>query len=219
MRKYLIPTLIAGGLFACGPGPQLETGMPSPSVQSAPPDLPALPRTADVLPAGTMLTARMDQTVHTKTSTVGQRVSATVAYTLVAQNGETVIPSGAMIHGMITGLDDSDHPADQALIRLDFDRLEVGGKSYPFSATIESAEFRVGDRAVHARKGALAGASAGAVAGAILSGVELDDILKGAAMGAGAGSVIGIVTAGDVEAQIPAGSTIMLQTISSIKLN
>jgi hypothetical protein len=70
-----------------------------------------------------MLTARVGQTVHTDT-TVGERLSATVGYTVVAQNGATVIPSGAR-----TG--------DQALIRLDFDRLEKGGKSYPLSANIE----------------------------------------------------------------------------------
>lgn len=211
MRK-LMPVVLIAGLGACGGGAELETGSPAPNVQPAP------PLNADALPAGGLLTARMDHTVSTDDSKVGDAVSATVAMSIMAQNGETVVPAGARIRGTITGLDDSDHPADRALIRVDFNRLEMYGRSYPLTAEVESAALRVGDRTVHVQRGALAGAAAGAIAGAILRGVELDEILKGAAIGAGAGTVIGIVTGGDVEAELPAGSTITLRTTQQINL-
>jgi hypothetical protein len=213
MRQSLIPVLVIAALGACAPAAEVETGPPSPAVQTAPP-----PATMDALPTGTVLSVRMDQTVSTETSKVGQPISATVTSAIRTQNGQAVVPAGAKIRGSITGLDDSDHPADRALIRLDFNRLEMNGRSYPLAVEVESAELKVGDRSVQARRGTLVGATAGAVLGAILSGAELDDILKGAVIGAGAGSVIGIVLAGDAEAELPAGSTMSLRTTQQITL-
>jgi hypothetical protein len=172
----------------------------------------------DALPSGTILNARMDQTVSTETSQVGEAITATLTTPILTQLGQTVVPVGAKLHGTITGLDDSDHPAERAVIRLDFNRLSWSGRNYPLTTELETAQLDVGDRSVMARRGTLAGAATGAVLGAILSGAELDDILKGAAVGAGAGSVIGVVLNGDVEAALPAGSSISLRTTQPVTL-
>ena len=208
MRTNHLVLFLSANLIACG-----GNGQVNPAPLPAPPTGPA---DADVLPSGMVLSARMDQAVSTNMSRVGEAVSATVAQAIIAQNGETVVPIGARIRGTITGLNDSDHPFDRALIRLNFDQLEFNGLRYPLSAELESAQVRVGDRVIAAQKGALAGAAVGAIASAILTGVELDEVLKYAALGAGAGAVIGVVAAGDQDAVVPAGSLLALRTTKSI---
>ena len=211
MRKLVLPLMLTATLGACSTGADFETGEPGPGAQPAPVN-------DDMLPSGMLLTARMDQRVNTSDSEVGEVVTATVTTPIIAQNGETVVPVGARIRGTITGLDDSDHPLDRALIRVNFDQLEMHGQTYPLSTSLESAQVRVGDRSVDIRRGAIGGAAVGAIAGAILSGLELDEILKAAAIGAGAGAVIGVATGGDRDAEVPAGSTVTLRTTQAIDL-
>ena len=210
MRIRHLVLFLSAYLIACG-----GNGRVNPAPLPAPPFGPA---DDDVLPSGIVLSARMDQAVSTNISSVGQAVSATVATAIIAQTGETVVPVGARIHGTITGLNDSDHPFDRALIRLNFDQLEFNGRRYPLSAALEFAQVRVGDRVIAAKKGALAGAGVGAIASAILTGVELDEVLKYAALGAGAGAIIGVLTPGDDDAVVPAGSLLELRTTRSIDL-
>lgn len=213
MRRMLVPIVAAAALAGCSRAATVESTLPSPSVQPAP----ATPATAAALPTGTMLTVRMNDAISTESSKVGDRFTATVTQPVVAQNGETAVPSGAVVTGTVTGLDDSDHPGDRALIRLSFDQLSFSGESHPLAADIASAQLNVGDRTVEAKRGALTGAAAGAVAAAVLEGVDLADILKGGALGAGAGAVIGVLS-GDVEARIPAGSPMTLQTTQTVSL-
>ena len=211
MRKMVVAMLCIAALGACSSNAQVETGPPATGVQPA-------PANDDFLPGGAVLTARLDQTISTDQSRVGQAVSAVVSTPIIARNGETVVPAGARIRGTITGLDDSDHPLDRALIRIDFNELDFNGRRYPFNAELESAQVRVGDRMVDVKRGALAGGAIGAITSAILSGADVDDILKGAAIGAGAGAVIGVITGGDSEAELPVGSTLRLRTTQAIDL-
>jgi hypothetical protein len=61
------------------------------------------------------------------------------------------------------------------------------------------------------------GAAAGAVLGAVLSGGEIDDILKGGLIGAAAGTVISLGTS-SAEAVLPAGTRMTLQTTRTVAL-
>ncbi len=187
-------------------------------VQSGPPTgaQPAPPPTADAIPAGTLLRAELNQPIGTERNRVGDRFTATVTRPLVAQNGQTVVPEGALIHGVVTGLDDSDHLGDQAAIRVDFERITFQGRSYPFEAEVVDTDVRLrrdGDAAV---SGAVTGAVVGAALGAIIGG-DLRDILIGGALGAGAGTIISLGI-GDVEAELPAGTALTLRTTQPISL-
>lgn len=212
MRRLLVPALCVLGFGACSRTAVVQT-TPMPQTQPAPPTTPA---TAEALPPGVTMTVKMNQTVGTATSKVGDRFTASVTTPVIAENGATAVPAGATVSGTVTGLDDSDHPGDEALIRLDFDQLTIDGTSHPFAADIVSANMQVGDRTVEARHGAITGAAAGAVAAAILSGVDLTKILEGGALGAGAGAVIGAI--GETNASIPAGNTMTLQTTQTVPL-
>lgn len=174
------------------------------------------PATADAIPTGTLLETRLNETIGTDHNRVGDRFTATVTRPLVAANGQVVVPEGALVHGVVTGLDDSDHIGDQAAIRVNFERLSYQGRSYPFAAEVVDTDVRIpgqGDRAV---TGATAGALAGAALGAIIGG-DLEDILIGGALGAGAGTIISLGI-GSVDAELPSGTEMTLRTTRTISL-
>lgn len=186
---------------------------PSPSIQPAPP-----PATAGALPSGTMLEIELQQTIGTDMNQVGDRFVATVKDPIVAQNGAVAVPAGAQVHGVITGLDDSDHPGDRALIRLNFERITFNGESRPLTANVVDTDVDLdGDGLEDVAEDAGVGAAAGAALGAVLGGLELDEILGGAALGAGAGTVISL-GAGDVEARLPQGTDMTIQVTQRVSL-
>lgn len=171
------------------------------------------------LPSGTMIDVRLDQEIGTKSSRVGDTFAATVNPAVIAQNGITAVPAGSKVYGKITGLDNSDRVGDAAAIRVDFERIDIGGISHPFYAKVNATnlETRGADTRNETLKKAGIGAAAGAVLGGILSGGDLDKILIGGALGAAAGTVISLGM-GDVEGVLPAGTTMKLQTTRIVGL-
>lgn len=177
------------------------------------------PADARSLPSGTTLNTRLDQQIGTRTSKVGDSFTATVTEAVMATDGATAVPVGAKVYGKITGLDPSERAGDQAAIRLDFERIEANGRSNPLYARITATNLQTtgGDTRDETIRKAGVGAAAGAVLGAIVSGGDLDKILLGGALGAAAGTVISLGT-GDVDAVLPAGTTMQLQTTRVVSL-
>jgi len=177
------------------------------------------PVDARTLPSGARIDARLDREIGTKLSKVGDRFSATVENDVTAQNGATVVPVGAKIYGTVTGLKTSNNIGEPAAIKIDFEQLAFGGRTYPFNAKVTETnlETRGGDTRNETLKKAGVGAAAGAVLGAVLSGGELSKILLGGAIGAAAGTVISLGT-GDVEAVLPAGTRMTLQVTQTVAL-
>lgn len=179
---------------------------------------PALPpANASYLPAGTDLVVELTQTLSTDDSRVGDRFTATVKEPLVARNGEIVVPRGAVVTGVVTGLDPSDRIGDQAAIRLAFESLTIGNQVYPLRAAIVETDVDVSTNGLgDVAQEAGIGAAAGAALGAILGG-DLSDILSGAILGAGAGTIISLGT-GDVDAALPRGSDLTIRTTGQIAM-
>jgi len=212
MRTRILAATVAGlVLVGCARQTRIESGGDV--------DLSVTPVDARSLPSGTTIDARLDREIGTKVSKVGDEFTATVTNAVVAQNGATVVPAGAKIHGRVTALDNSDHVGEPAAIKVEFDRLSMHGNSYPFNAkvTATNLETRGGDTRQETLKKAGVGAAAGAVLGAVLSGGDLDKILLGGALGAAAGTVISLGV-GDVEAVLPAGTRMTLQTTRTVAL-
>ncbi|MFL5620649.1 MAG: hypothetical protein ACJ79A_19900 [Gemmatimonadaceae bacterium] len=179
----------------------------------------AAPASANSLPAGTTMTARLEQSLGTKSNKVGDQFTATTTEAVVAQNGQTVVPAGAKVYGHVTGLHSPTVTGEQAVIRLDFDSLAFSGRRYPFKASINSvavAGQTTGSTSTTV-KSAGVGAAAGAVLGAVLSGGELDKIITGGLLGAAAGTVISLGR-GDVESVLPAGSTLTVRSTEAVAL-
>lgn len=181
--------------------------------------LSSTPADSRALPSGSNLTMTLDREIGTKVSKVGDTFSGTVETAIVASNGETVVPSGSKVYGKVTGLDNSDNLGEPAAIKVDFERIDIRGQSYPLSAKVAATNLqtRGGDTRSETLKKAGVGAAAGAVLGAVLSGGELSKILLGGALGAAAGTVISLGV-GDVEAVLPAGTRMTLQTTSTVAL-
>jgi hypothetical protein len=189
------------------------------TVESAGDVATATPVSANSLPTGAVVNVTLDQPVGTKTSKIGDTFSATVVDAIVASNGQTVVPAGSKVYGKVTGLQDSDNATQKAAIRLDFERINVNGVERPFEANITTTELQSvkEESRNETLKKAGIGAAAGAVLGAVLGGGDVSKILGGAAIGAAAGTVISL-GGGDVEAVLPAGSKMTLQTTQQVTL-
>jgi hypothetical protein len=177
-----------------------------------------MPLNSRALPTGTDLYVQLDNRVGTRESRVGDMFSATVRHTVYAQNGARVVPAGAKVYGRVANLDDSDYPGEAVKIRLDFNRLAFGGRSYPLDAVIAQTDLETStERRGLSERVILVSAAIGAVLGAVFSGGEAEGILGGAAIGGAAGAVY-TYTRGDIEAALPAGSRMTLRTTRPITL-
>lgn len=213
MRHTVIAIAAAAALAGCQRSVEVVSG------GEVAPITPVVPPSASVLSAGATMEVQLNQRLSTEDNKVGDTFTASVVSNLMASNGEVVVPAGAVLRGRVSALDDSDNPTDRALIQLQFDRLSFNGRNYDFRAnitnvaTVQQRERSSGDVA----RSAATGAAAGAVLGAIISGGELDDIIKGGAVGAAAGTVISLGV-GDVEHVLPAGTRMTVQATQSVNL-
>jgi hypothetical protein len=172
------------------------------------------------LPTGAVLSATLDQALGTGISHAGDAFYATVSNTLYASDGSIVVPAGAKIMGRVTALNASNNAADPALIRLDFQSLQMNGRTYPLAAQLISAP--AAERTTSSMSNAektkqiVIGGAVGAAIGGLLSKGELDKIVIGGAIGAAAGSVVSL--GNTVNATLPAGSQMTVQTTAVTQL-
>jgi hypothetical protein len=169
------------------------------------------------VPPGTTILTELDNTLSAKDNKVGDRFTMTVKEDVM--NGSTIlVPKGSTISGRVTGVDPISSEGDQAAIRLDFESLNINGRSHSLNAEVTDVDVGLTDRARSGdtRRDAAVGAAAGAVLGAVIGG-SLKDILIGGVLGAGAGTIISLGR-GDVESQLPRGTDMTLRTTQRIAL-
>ncbi|MBW3629650.1 MAG: hypothetical protein KY464_10165 [Gemmatimonadetes bacterium] len=197
------------------PAPRPSAPRPSPT----PAPEPSRPRTVTIsVPAGTSFSVRLNQELSTRTSTVGETFTATLAEPLLADDGTTLIPSGATVRGRVTESSKSGRTGQQAQLRIDFTSVSYGGETYSLSATTMDAEARLVTRDSKATQAAKVGG--GAVAGAIIGrviGKSTRATVGGAAVGAAAGTAVAIGTA-DVDAVIPSGARITARLDTPVRV-
>jgi hypothetical protein len=175
-----------------------------------------IPSTASALPIGTTLEVQLDQSISATQSRVGDQFTAHVTNAVMAQNGATVVPVGAVVQGRVTGVEPSSDPTRPGLIRLDFESLRFNDRSYPFNASVERTAIpgRSNDDLL---KAAGAGAAVGGVLGAVI-GRDVKGVLVGGAIGAATGSLISLgMQSGD--ARLPEGTRLTLRNNSRVALN
>lgn len=206
LRHYTLAFAAAAALGACASGTQVSSGGEV---------APATPINSNWLPAGTTLTARLDNSLSTNNHD-GDGFTATVADNVYAQDGSVAVPSGAVLHGTVTGAHGAKVPGEQNVIRLNFDELRMNGRTYPFSASISNVSVQ--NQSGSAAKDAAIGAAAGGVLGAVLSGGELSKIVTGGLLGAAAGTVISMGTGNGTQAVIPAGSTMTVRSNQTVNI-
>lgn len=181
---------------------------------------PATPANRSVIPAGTAMTARLNQSLGTSASKEGDQFTATLTNAVTAQNGATAIPTGATLHGHVTGLHAATLPTDQAVIRLAFDSLSFFGRSYPFDGSISNVAVRneSGNPSTSSTvRDAVTGAAAGLVLGAIITGGDLSKMITAGLLGAAAGTAISLGT-GTGQAVIPEGTTMTVRSTQEVRV-
>jgi hypothetical protein len=212
MTRHIAITLAAAlAAGACASGTRVE---------SAGEIAPATPMNGAVLPAGTTMRVRLNESVGTRSSHDGDQFTATVTEAVRASNGVDAVPEGSMLFGRVTGLHSANVPGEQAVIRLAFDSVRIRGESYPFDGQI--SEVRVATEQTDPTKAGVAkeagiGAIAGAALGAIVGGAELSKIITGGLLGAAAGTVISLGT-GSTQSVIPSGTRMSVRSTDTIRL-
>jgi len=198
--------------------PRPQPSQPAPPPRSEPAPQPQ-PRTETLsVPTGTTFAVRLDETIATDRNAPGDPFTATLVDPIVGADGSVLIPSGATVRGRVTAVDKSDNIGDMAVIKLAFETISFGGRSYPLQATVVEAnpERRTRTTAKESAAKVAVGAAAGALLGQVL-GKNTESTLKGAAVGAAAGTAIAMGTA-DVDAVLPSGSRMVIRLDAPIEV-
>jgi hypothetical protein len=163
-----------------------------------------------VIPAGTQLPVALDTSVGSDISRIEQPVTAHLTRPLVL-HGETVVPAGSKVGGVVTDATRSGRVKGRAHVALRFDSITPTGPS------VESTRYRIETTAVGRtapstkKKDALeigAPAAGGALIGAIAGGKK--GALIGTAVGGGAGTAVVMSTRGK-EVRLPKGTALTLR--------
>jgi hypothetical protein len=181
MRKWLciLPVLLLAGCSKTKtpwPTAQVEGGA-NPTTESAP------QRFAAVIPSGTPLHVRVDESIGTRRNRAGDQFSATLSEPIEV-DGRTMVPAGTEFAGHVTTAAASGRLKGRASIGLRLDSFRLNGREYPVQT---SSVDRVS--ASHKKRNAIligGGAGLGAAIGAIAGGPQ--GALIGAGAGAGAGT-------------------------------
>ena len=175
------------------------------------------------VPEGTVISMRLDRSLSSRTSRVGDRFTATVTIPVYV-DGNAVIPAGSVIEGRITEVTPAKRMSKSGTIGLDFDEIVLPNgfrARLVGSLTSDDPETRgriddEGQVSGEGKKRAVfvgGGGAIGAVLGGIAGGGK--GAVLGGVAGAGAGVAAVLLSKGE-EAQVPTGTPFGVQLRQSI---
>ena len=181
------------------------------------PAKPAVRRTTRVasvsgirIPAGTPVAVTLNAALSTKTASVGDSWSGTVAEP-VYRNGREVIPAGSHVQGVVAVARPAER-GDRATLQLALRSITVEGRRY----TVQGSSAAVVAGSPRTRNvGAIAG---GTAAGALIGqavGHSTKGTLIGALVGGGAATAA-VATSKGYQASVAAGQEMHFTTVSSM---
>lgn len=210
----LVDTSTADAPAPAAPAPapvksRLAASAPAPAPAASRPSAPAAPAVVSrTAPSGSTFAVRFDQTLSTRSASVGSTFTATLAQAITDAEGRLVVPAGAAVRGRVTRAFHASGTGGAADLGVTFTSIAHGGRTYPIDVTMVAAApiTRVG-RASTAENTAkvTGGAAVGAVAGRVLGGDRRSAVI-GAGVGTLAGTAVAVRT-NRVDATIPAGAT------------
>lgn len=160
---------------------------------------------------GTLLTAQLRQPLSTDTSRKGDRFTAELLDPLVDGQGDVVVPSGAIVEGLVARASPSRVAGSQAQLQLDITGLRLQGtEALPVSLEVADASTELEATWPMGVFGAIAGAAAGAGTGLLVDDGRTSTMVGATLLGLGVGAVIAFVAA-PRDASIPSGGLLTLR--------
>ena len=156
-----------------------------------------------VAPAGTPIQVRLNGSLDTARSRPGERFTAVLAAPIVV-DGETLVPSGANVEGVVRNAASSGRLKGRADLSIALDSMQIGGSSVPL--VTDTVDRTSGG---HKRRNLTligGGSGLGALIGGLAGGGR--GALIGAGAGAGAGTA-GAAFTGRKQVHIPAESILI----------
>jgi len=170
------------------------------------------PRQPLVVPAGTVITVRLGETLSSKESQSGQTFTASVV-TPVDVEGKTVIPAGASATGSVIAAQAAGRFKGASLLQIKLDSVTIDGHSHSIeTSSVARSEKGKGKRTATMVGG---GAGAGALIGALAGGGKGAAI--GALVGGGAGTA-GSAFTGNRDVTLPAESAVSFKLESALEI-
>lgn len=155
------------------------------------------------IPAGTMLTIRIDQRINVKTSRAGDTFTGEIVDPVMTGDKNVLVPKGALVGGVVDVAHRRGHFKGRSLLELRLTSLTMNGTQYPLR-TRDLAESKKGKGR---RSAALIGGGSGL--GMIVGGVATGGVglVVGGLVGGGAGTAVAGLT-GNRDLNIPAESIV-----------
>ncbi|HEX3744307.1 MAG TPA: hypothetical protein VHW09_10270 [Bryobacteraceae bacterium] len=184
----------------------------TPVADPAPEPVTAEPAPALVIPRGTFLRVRVDETLSTRRNFRGDRFTATLIRPVMI-DGAAALPSGTRLSGHVVAAKASGRLKGRAELVLVLDSFVRDGHRYSITTTTAARVSKA-----HKKRNLLAiggGVAGGAAIGAIAGGGV------GAAVGAGAGAAAGTVGAaitGKKQVTIPAESVVGFRLGAAVRV-
>ena len=192
------------------PPTQTQPAVPAPPPEPAAPPPPPVPR---ILPAGTSFSTRIGSEISSKASHAGDTFSGSLA-SPVRLKGNTVIPAGSAVSGVVVGAHSAGKFKGAATLSLKLVSVTVRGKSYPIQTVAISQETKGKGKRTGAMVGG--GAAGGALIGGLAGGGK--GALIGGAVGAGAGTAGAAFSGNNRDIDYPAETVLPFRLSSSLNL-
>lgn len=172
--------------------------------------------TTAVIPAGTQVSVRTDQTIDSQTANVGQTFPAQIANDVTDNSGQVVIPRGSPAQLVIRQVNTGGGITGSPNLALDLASVMVNGRQYMVSTGDVTQSGRQGIGANRRTAEMLGGGAAlGTLLGAIAGGGRGAAI--GAAVGAAAGGATQVLTRGS-EVRVPAETVLTFSLDEPVRL-
>jgi hypothetical protein len=148
-----------------------------------------------MVPAGTVIHAALDDSIHSRLDVAGRVVTAKVMENVTGADGRTLIPAGAPVQLTVTQVKPG-RGNRKGVLEIRPDSITVGGETRKVEATLQPVPYELRGRGVTGEEAAKVGvgAAGGAVVGRVLGGNTKGAVIGGV-VGAAGGAVVASKTA------------------------